>query len=218
MSDTDEIAGLYARYRSGALTRADLLEEIAKIIGAATAASMLTTLESQDTSGTPEQALITSIQEMSDRLEIQSNVWDYANAIDLQAWDMLDDVFMPDAEITYGGVLLKGPAIKDWFRQNLTKPELRGYCHMMLEPRIEIKGDVAKSLTRCLNPMEATLSDQRRQARYHFVWYHFHHVRTPQGWRIERRLPDPAGVRDIHWETPPFAAARANPPLPFREA
>src|SRR5581483_1297752 len=115
MSDTDEIAGLYARYRSGALTRADLLEEIAKIIGAATAASMLTTLESQDTSGTPEQALITSIQEMSDRLEIQSNVWDYANAIDLQAWDMLDDVFMPDAEITYGGVLLKGPAIKDWF-------------------------------------------------------------------------------------------------------
>jgi hypothetical protein len=66
--------------------------------------------------------------------------------------------------------------------------------------------------------MEVAFADERRQVRYHFVWYHFRHSRTAQGWRIERRLSDPDAVREIHWQTPPFNAVRANPPLPYREA
>ena len=218
MNDSDEIATLYACYRSGTLTRADLLEGIARITGPAAAATMLTMLEARGPEAAPDVALASSIAEMSDRLEIQANVWDFSNAIDLQAWDMLDDVFTLDAEMTYGGIHLKGSRIKNWLRDTLTRPELNGYCHMMLEPHIEIAGDAATSLTRCLNPMEIVFPDERRQVRYHFGWYHFQHVRTPQGWRIERRLPDPEAVREIHWQTPPFNAVRANPPLPYREA
>jgi len=218
MNDADEIAALYACYRSGALTRPDVLEGIARITGAAAAAAMLTGLEVQGPESEPAQALAAVIAEMSDRLEIRGNVWDFSNALDLQTWDMLDGVFMADAEMVYGGAHLKGPGIKDWLRRTLTKPELNGYCHMMLEPHIELEGDRATSLTRCLNPMEVMFADERRQVRYHFGWYHFRHVRTVQGWRIAQRLPDPDAVREIHWQTPPFDAVRANPPLPYREA
>jgi len=218
MNDADEIATLYACYRSGALTRADLLEGIAGITGPAAAAVMLATLEAHGPETAPDLALAASISEMSDRLEIQTNIWDLSNALDLQAWDMLDDIFTPDAEMIYGGAYLKEPGIKDWLRRTLTKPELYGYCHMMLEPHIELTGDCAISLTRCLNPMEVVLPDERRQVRYHFVWYHFRHVRTAQGWRIQRRLPDPDEACEVHWQTPPFNAVRANPPLPYREA
>jgi hypothetical protein len=218
MNDSDEIATLYACYRSGALSRRELLEGIAGITGAAAAAAMLTTLETHGPEVEPNLALAACIAEMSDRLEIQGNVWDFSNAIDLQAWDMLDHVFTLDAEMAYGGVFLKGPRIKDWLRDTLTRPDLYGYCHMMLEPHIELSGDTAKSLTRCLNPMEIVFPDERRQVRYHFGWYHFQHVRTAQGWRIRRRLSDPDEVREVHWQTPSFNAVRANPPLPYREA
>ena len=218
MNVSEQVAALYERYRSGALARGDLLESIAAITGAATAAAMLASLESRGPEATSDHAVAASIAEMSDRLEIQGNVWDYSNAIDLQAWDLLDDVFTPDAEMVYGGVPLTGAGIKDWLRRTLTGPGLHGYCHMMLEPHIELAGDSAKSLTRCLNPIEVVLPDERRQVRYHFVWYHFQHVRTAQGWRIQRRLPDPHEAREIHWQTPPFNAVRANPPLPYREA
>jgi hypothetical protein len=116
MNDSDEIATLYACYRSGALSRRELLEGIAGITGAAAAAAMLTTLETHGPEVEPNLALAACIAEMSDRLEIQGNVWDFSNAIDLQAWDMLDHVFTLDAEMAYGGVFLKGPRIKDWLR------------------------------------------------------------------------------------------------------
>jgi hypothetical protein len=166
----------------------------------------------------PDRAMAMTMREMSDRLEIQSNVWDYSNAIDLHAWDLLDGVFLPDAEIFYGSVTLRGPAIKDWLRETLTRAELRGYCHVMLEPRITVTGDSAESLTRCINPMEATLPDRRRLVRYHFAWYRFEHARVADGWRIRRRLENPHEAGEVHWQPPPFSEARARPPLPYREA
>ena len=42
-----------------------------------------------------------SIQEISDRLEIQDLLVAYSHAIDSHDWDALDDVFTPDAVIDY---------------------------------------------------------------------------------------------------------------------
>ena len=212
-----EIAALYERYRGGAITRDDLLDRLATHLGGAAAASILPILESRRAQ-TAEQAWAMTIAELSDRQEIQRNVWDFSNAIDLQVWDMLDEVLTLDAQISYDGVALVGPEIKSWLRQTLTRPDLRGYCHMMLDPRIAITGDSAESLTRCLNPMEGLLPDERRQVRYHFVWYHFQHVRTASGWRIRQRLVGSGEPRDIHWQTAPFHAARATAPLPYQES
>ena len=42
-----------------------------------------------------------SLQEISDRLEIQDLMVRYSYAIDNRDWDALDDVFTPDAHIDY---------------------------------------------------------------------------------------------------------------------
>ena len=42
-----------------------------------------------------------TLQEISDRFEIQELFVDYTQAIDRRNWDALDDVFTPDAHIDY---------------------------------------------------------------------------------------------------------------------
>lgn len=58
-----------------------------------------------------------SLQEISDRLEIQDLLSRYSYAIDDGDWDALDDVFMPDAVIDYsetGGAKGSVAQIKAW--------------------------------------------------------------------------------------------------------
>lgn len=212
------LARLLARYRMGDVNRRDLLAGIARLAGGTAAAAMLLPiLESQDATAAPERAVALSLQEMSDRLEIQRNVWDYSNAIDLRAWHLLDQVLADDAELFLGGQARGKADAVGWLRQRFTRPDLHGYVHMMVQSRITLMGDAADSLTRCLNPVERVLPDQRHVAHYDFHCFHFQHVRTPQGWRIRRRL-SAEEPRALRWETPPFNAVRGNPPKPYREA
>ena len=58
-----------------------------------------------------------SLQQISDRLEIQQLFTDYATAIDTKKFDLLDAVFTPDAYIDYramGGIDGRYPEIKAW--------------------------------------------------------------------------------------------------------
>lgn len=217
-SAAPELAHLWGQYRAGALGRRDLLAGIARLAGGtAAAALLLPILESQDVAAAPAHAVARSLLEMSDRLEIQRNVWDYSNAIDLRAWHLLDQVLADDAELFLGDQARGKAAAIAWLQQRFTQPDLHGYVHMMVQSRITVTGDRADSLTRCLNPVERVLADQRHVARYDFHCFHFQHVRTPGGWRIHRRL-SAEEPRALHWETPPFNAVRGNPPKPYREA
>ena len=65
-----------------------------------------------------------SLQELSDRVELEQLSSTYANAIDSGNWDGLDDVFTPDAYIDYralGGIDGRFPAIKKWLSEVLPK-------------------------------------------------------------------------------------------------
>jgi hypothetical protein len=60
-----------------------------------------------------------TLQAVSDRLEIQQLAVDYAHAIDSRDFDLLDDVFLPDAFIDYravGGRHGRYPDIKQWLK------------------------------------------------------------------------------------------------------
>ena len=68
-----------------------------------------------------------SLQELSDRIEIQELIIRYSNAIDRRDFDGLDSVFTPDAYIDYralGGIDGQYPVIKDWLG-----PALAGFPH-----------------------------------------------------------------------------------------
>ena len=132
-----------------------------------------------------------SLQDISDRLEIQQLFTDYADAIDTRQWDKLDQVFTPDAYIDYramGGIDGRYPQIKAWLAQALAY--FPAYFHMVGNMSIKLDGDRASSRIICFNPMEMPVADGQTQVMFLGLWYVDRFVRTPQGWRMCERIEE----------------------------
>jgi hypothetical protein len=128
-----------------------------------------------------------SLEEISDRLEIQQLLVDYSTAIDQRRFDDLDKVFAPDAYIDYralGGIDGRYPEVKQWLSQVL--PNFPVYAHMLGNFSVRIDGDTASSRVICFNPM--VLGGDKGQVLFCGLWYDDEFVRTPEGWRMTRRV------------------------------
>ena len=128
-----------------------------------------------------------SLQEISDRLEIQQLLVDYSTAIDGRSFDALDAVFTPDAYLDYresGGVDGQFPQVKAWLAEVL--PNFPAYSHMLGNVDIRLSGDTATARTICVNPM--VLNAETKQLLFVGLWYEDALIRTPEGWRMTRRV------------------------------
>jgi SnoaL-like domain len=128
-----------------------------------------------------------SLEEISDRFEIQQLLIDYSTAIDKRQFDDLDRVFTPDAYIDYramGGIDGRFPEVKTWLAQVL--PNFPAYAHMLGNFDVRLDGDTASSRTICFNPM--VLGGEQNQILYCGLWYEDEFVRTAEGWRMSRRV------------------------------
>ncbi|MDA4110484.1 nuclear transport factor 2 family protein [Mycolicibacterium holsaticum] len=128
-----------------------------------------------------------SLEEISDRLEIQQLLVDYSTAIDRRRFDDLDRVFTPDAYIDYramGGIDGQYPAVKAWLAEVL--PNFPAYAHLLGNFDVRITGDTASSRTLCFNPM--VMGGEHNQILFCGLWYDDEFVRTGQGWRMSRRV------------------------------
>jgi 3-phenylpropionate/cinnamic acid dioxygenase small subunit len=132
-----------------------------------------------------------SLQQLSDRIEIDDLLIRYTRAIDDKDWDVLDTVFAPDAAIDYtssGGVAGKLPEVKAWLAKALAAfPET---IHYVTNSTVELDGDRAKAKTAVYNPMFFANPDG---SRHHFAvgaYYVDELVRTADGWRIASRRED----------------------------
>ncbi|MDB6060583.1 MAG: hypothetical protein JWM78_686 [Verrucomicrobiaceae bacterium] len=132
-----------------------------------------------------------TLQEISDRMEIQDVMVDYCYAIDHKKWDDLDDVFTPDAVIDYSEMV--------GFRGNLVETkaflvsglaQLSAYQHSISTSHIEITGDTAFGRTLVHNPMQVTLPTGEKHVMFVGLWYRDQFVRTPKGWRIKDRYEE----------------------------
>ena len=120
-----------------------------------------------------------SLEEISDRLEIQQLLVEYSTAIDQRRFDDLDRVFTPDAYIDYramGGIDGHFPEVKAWLAQVL--PKFPAYAHMLGNFDVRIDGDTASSRTICFNPM--VLGGDQNQILYCGLWYEDEFIRTPE--------------------------------------
>jgi hypothetical protein len=125
--------------------------------------------------------------EISDRLEIQQLLVDYSSAIDLRRFDDLDAVFTRDAYIDYtalGGIEGRYPEVKAWLAEVL--PNFPMYSHMLGNFSVRVDGDTASSRTICFNPM--VLGGDKGQVMFCGLWYDDEFLRTPEGWRMTRRV------------------------------
>jgi len=131
-----------------------------------------------------------SMEEISDRLEIQDLMVRYSYAIDSRDWDALDDVFTPDAHIDYsvfGGSVGNLAETKAFLTEAM--PMFTTLQHMVSGTTIEFDGDTATTKTQCHNPM--TMGDaEKPDLMVCGLWYVDKLVRTPDGWRIKERVEE----------------------------
>jgi hypothetical protein len=125
-----------------------------------------------------------TLQELSDRVEIGEVIARYSAAVDGHRWELLDDVFTPDADCDFmdiAGFRGDRAALREWLSGGM--PPGRKYFHLMGAPSVEIEGDAASVVTPCLNPSPS--ADGGLLMFGH--WYRDRFVRTAEGWRIAAR-------------------------------
>lgn len=130
----------------------------------------------------------TSLQVLSDRLAIDDLLVAYAHAVDRRRWDVLDEVFVPDALIDYremGGIRGTLPEIKDFLAESM-QAFVRSH-HLVASTQVSLTGDTATAVSLCHNPMVVE-SDGAERLMVCSLWYHDAFVRTPAGWRMSERV------------------------------
>ncbi len=129
-----------------------------------------------------------SLQEISDRLEINDLLIEYSTAIDQMDFDALDEVFSEDALIDYtafGGIKGNLEEAKAFLKETL--PLFSATQHMIANSAVKINGDTATGRTMCHNPMLVKNDDGSENMTYIGLWYIDTFVRTEKGWRIKER-------------------------------
>lgn len=139
-----------------------------------------------------------SLQEISDRIEIQDLITAYSYAIDTRNWDALDDVFTPDARIDYsemGGSKGDVAETKRFLRKAMT--QFSSFQHMVATSQIKLRGDVAEGRTICHNPMVLDRGKGETHTFFCGLWYRDRFVRTPKGWRIQERVEEKSYFHNV---------------------
>jgi ketosteroid isomerase-like protein len=132
---------------------------------------------------------MTSLQELSDRREIEDQIIAYAYAVDFHNWDELDTIFTADATLDFtasGGEKGNLEEIKKFFDRALNL--FAGHQHLMTNAQVTVDGDTARSRTTCHNPMYLAGDDGKQRVVFVGIWYLDTWRRTPQGWRITSRV------------------------------
>lgn len=137
-----------------------------------------------------------SMQEISDRFEIQDLLHRYAEIIDSKEFDRLrEEVFCADAFIDYSvfGGSKGNLETTIEFLHNAMKlfPNTQ---HLNANIQIRLDGDRATGRVMCLNPQEIQLPDRENHIFFCGLWYVDEYRRTEQGWRIAKRVEEKSFV------------------------
>ena len=134
-----------------------------------------------------------SLQEVSDRIEIQDLLVRYTRAIDEKDWGLLDQCFVPDAQLDYrssGGIQGAYPEVRGWLEKALAPFPMT--VHYITNSEVRLDGDRATARTAVLNPMGFGNPDGSLHLFTVGAYYVDELVRTPEGWRIASRREDQA--------------------------
>ncbi len=145
-----------------------------------------------------------SLQEISDRLEIQDLCYRYAELIDGKQFEALaSDVFTADAHIDYsvfGGSVGGVADTIAFLQQALTDSAFPAHQHLNANIQVSVSGDEGSGRVMCFNPQEMRLPDGKSQLFMLGLWYVDSYRRTEAGWRISSRVEERSWV----FNTPDF--------------
>ena len=130
-------------------------------------------------------AMTLSLQEISDRFEIQDLLVGYCYAVDDKDFDSLDQFFTEDAVIDYSEMVgVKGSLgeIKEFLRVSLEPIPMAQ--HAVMTTQYKFDGDNCETRTVCHNPMVVPGDNGEPQTIFFGLWYIHKFRRTETGWRI----------------------------------
>jgi hypothetical protein len=132
---------------------------------------------------------VLSLQEISDRLEITDLTVRYSHAVDTAQWQLLAEIFTPDALIDY--TAMGGPRggleeITAFLRTMM--PRFPAFQHLLANSSIVLDGDTAQARTMCHNPM--VLPGESTRMMFCGLWYLDRFVRVDGAWRIAERVEE----------------------------
>jgi len=134
-----------------------------------------------------------SIEEISDRIEIDDLMIRYTVAIDQKDWNLLDTVYTPDAKVDYtesGGIKGAYPEVRAWLAKALAPFTMTQ--HLVSNSVVKLDGDTATARTMVFNPMGTDDGQGGLNLFYVGGWYVDRLVRTQDGWRIAERYEEKA--------------------------
>ena len=134
--------------------------------------------------------------EVADRMAILDLLHRYCRAIDTKDWDLLDQVFTPEAWIDYtssGGTKGRFAEVKEWLAVTLVRFAMTQ--HLVTNVEITLDGDRAASRAYFYNPMGTARAEGGLDLFFVGGYYVDRLERTPLGWRIAERLEQQAWVQ-----------------------
>jgi len=131
-----------------------------------------------------------TLQEISDRLEIEDALRAYATALDVpgRRWDKWYDCFTEDAVCKYAGMEPASPAeLEEMFKRNdATRLQTQ---HLFLNIVVTVDGDTASSRSECLYAaVDRGETPEKNVLRKAGLWFQDELVRTEAGWRVKHRV------------------------------
>jgi 3-phenylpropionate/cinnamic acid dioxygenase small subunit len=125
-----------------------------------------------------------TLEELTDRFEIDALFDAYVTALDDDRFDELGDVFTEDATIGYPDVGMSGdyPTIAEWLARARSQQQV--WLHLVGNRRVRLDGDRATAVSTFF------FTGVGHEGNTYFTGgeYHDQLVRTAEGWRISERL------------------------------
>lgn len=129
-----------------------------------------------------------TLQELSDRQEIDDLLVRYCYAVDDRDWDAYASVFTPNAVIDYtetggprGGVREMAAFLEKALRK------VKSSQHIVTTSLVRLAGDQASARTICQCPMVLDMGAGKTQVIFQGLWYEDELRRVGSGWRITSR-------------------------------
>lgn len=125
------------------------------------------------------------ITEISDRLELEKLVTDYATAIDSRNFTELNNLFTPDASIDYtavGGIAGSTSEIISFLETALDF--FPNYQHFISNISLTINKNSASGKVMCFNPMQT----KEGQTFFLGMWYQDTYLKIDNQWFISSRV------------------------------
>lgn len=129
-----------------------------------------------------------TLQDISDKLEINELLARYCHALDQKDWEAFQAIFLPDAILdftAFGGPKGSPADLQAFFTPILSS--LASTQHTVSTIKIDLAGDNATARSAAIVPMTARVSEGKESTFVSGLWYEDALLRTPGGWKIKTR-------------------------------